>query len=135
MDLTHRLVEAHEQDLPQPAIDPELLENCIRACAACAQACTICAGATGDDERAACLSTAEMCRALMRMLLRPKAMRPDVVTVMLQTAVARCTLTREECAAHADGSADSRLCADACRECATACKGMLDYLRSVMQWA
>ena len=133
--MTSQLLEAHQQELPAPGIDLELLQECVEACSACEQASTVCASGMSGEGVAACLNAADMANTMMRAMLRPKGMHLDGIMALLHATVAVCdaavaALTRNDAMGE-----DARLCAEACRECSASCRGLLDYMRSTMQWA
>ena len=109
--------------------DMAAMQRCVEACSACEQACTMCAGMGGDAMHAAmCQDCADMANTTMRMALRP--MHAESMMAMCQAMATMATACAEECAKHSDDPVMA-MCAQACRECASACEGMLSGMRAM----
>jgi hypothetical protein len=107
----------------------ELMEACIEACAACEQACVMCSDADLGDGMMRCSSMcstcADVCNAMMRMMMRPTGWDMDAMTAMLRATIAMCTACAAECGMHADMHEHCAMCAQACRDCIAACENLL----------
>jgi hypothetical protein len=123
-------VEAILRTHPRPAIaDLAVLARYIDECSACEATCVICA-----DVRAMvrcirlCLDCADACNATMRIAARQT--EPDLGTVRaaLETCVATCRASAEECDRHAQHHEHCRLCAEECRACEDAANALLAAL-------
>ncbi len=113
-------------------MDRAAMQACIEACSACEQACIMCADMVGEDRMhaAMCLNCATMANTTMRMMLRPSGMHAPSMMAMCEAMVTMATACAEECAKHADDPVMA-MCAQACRECASACEAMLTSMRAM----
>src|SRR5437763_10966373 len=106
----------------------------IDTCLNCVQSCTSCADSDlvepdVQEMRACialCLTCADVCGLVARILSRPAQSDHVVVDRLLQACVRECTLCAEECDRHAEHHRHCAICAKACRACEAACKSLLD---------
>lgn len=119
---------------PRPAIaDLAVLARCIDECGGCAATCTVCADAclAEDDVFAMvrcirrCLDCADACHSTRRILSRQTEPDPATQRAALETCLAMCRASAEECERHAQHHEHCRLCAEECRRCERACADLL----------
>lgn len=140
MSMTMDMMKAMPQGSgAMQSMDPMAMQECLDALSACVQACTISADsmAASDMEGSAkcsstCANCADVCDAMMRMMLRPSGMDMTVMMAMMQACVAMCRACMEECMAHAEMSETCRLCAQACERCMKACEAMMVSMPGAM---
>ena len=119
-----------------PAVDIEVLAECIEACFDCAQACSACADACigeGDIQMLArCirldLDCADVCNATGKTLSRQTAFDMEMARVALTACAQSCRLCGDECERHAEHMEHCRVCAEAGRRCESACDNVLSMM-------
>jgi hypothetical protein len=135
MSFAERMMQTH----PVPAVAPDSLAECIRACFDCAQACTMCADACLGEQHAMdlrrCirlnLDCADLCDATGRVLSRQTAFEPAMARSLLQACADACRLCGDECEMHGQhGMEHCRVCAEACRRCEQACNNALAAMQA-----
>lgn len=109
------------------AMDMELLQACLDACAACEQACTVCSTQMLSCAPA-CGNCADMCNTMMRSMLRMQGMTPAAMMALLDACIAMCQACEDECREHAAHSVVCEMCAQSCRACADACMALKDSM-------
>jgi hypothetical protein len=130
-------VEAILRTHPRPAIaDVPVLARCIDECGACEATCTICSDAClGEDDVAPlircirlCLDCADACDSTARIVSRQTEPAPATQRATVETCLAACRASAEECERHAHHHEHCRLCAEQCRRCEQACEELLAAL-------
>lgn len=115
------------------AMDMDMMQRCIEACSAAAQAATMCADADMTDSMmrcgAMCMNTADVATAMMRMMMRPNGYDMAVMVPMLDACVAMGSACAAECRMHADMHDHCRICAMACEAMVEACSTMAGSMR------
>jgi hypothetical protein len=119
-----------------PAVDPDLLTECIERCFECAQTCTACADACLGEQEVTnlvrCirlnLDCADLCETTGRILIRQTEFDPQTARATLEACVAACRVCGAECERHAEHMEHCRICADACRRCEAACNAVVAAL-------
>jgi hypothetical protein len=120
-----------------PAVDANVLVECIRACFDCAQACTADADSDLGEQQVTtmvrcirlCLDCADLCLATGRILSRQVAFDPGTARSAVEACRHICNVCGDECQAHAqDGFAHCQACMEACRRCEQACNAVLSSL-------
>ena len=105
-------------EMPMKGMDPAMMQECIEALSACAQACIMCADADAGEGMARCAgmcaNCADVCDTMMRMMLRMSGMDAAVMSSMMQTTIMMCRACSAECMMHAEMSEHCRMCAMAC---------------------
>ena len=125
-------VEAILKTHPRPLIaDAAVLARCLDECAECEATCTICAdacGAAADPSMVRCarlcLDCADACIAAGRILGRQTEPHPPTQLNVLETCLAACRASADECEMHAAHHEHCRLCAEECRRCEAACEAL-----------
>ncbi|WP_156760224.1 hypothetical protein [Microbacterium karelineae] len=109
-------------------VDADAMQACLEACMACEQAATMCAEMDSGEGmarcRGLCMNCADMSHATMRMMMRPMAMDESAMTSMLHAMQTMALACADECMKHVDMSEAMRMCAQACRDCASECEAM-----------
>ena len=106
----------------------------IDACLTCVQTCTTCANADLAEEDVAemrvcaalCITCADVCDVMARVLSRPAQSDEFVVHHLLEACVRACESSAEECARHAHHHRHCAICEKVCRACIQACVALLD---------
>jgi hypothetical protein len=119
-----------------PAVDPDMLVECIERCFECAQTCTACADAClGEQEvtnLVGCirlnLDCADLCETTGRILIRQTDFDVQTARAVLEACATACRVCGGECERHAEHMEHCRVCADACRRCEAACNAVLAAL-------
>lgn len=109
------------------------LLRCIEACYTCAQACTVCADAClaeqAVDQLKQCirlnLDCADICAATGAMASRRIGSNVEVLRAMIRACELSCHTCGEACQRHGAEHEHCRICADACMQCAAACRDAL----------
>lgn len=119
-----------------PAIDEDVLAECIDACFECTQTCIACADACLGEETVSdlieCIQTnldcADTCDATGRILSRVGRSAPARIRSQVQACLEACQTCEGHCRNHADEHEHCQVCAEACRRCKEACKAVLEAL-------
>jgi hypothetical protein len=123
-------------DLPMKDMDPAMMQDCIEAVAACAQACVMCADAVAGEGLARCAALcadcADVCDAMTHVKLRVSGWDMQVMGSMMQATVIVCRACSTECAMHAETNDHCRMCATACDEAASAVERMMAAMSAAM---
>lgn len=123
-------------DMPRAtrSVDMSLVQECISALSACAQASTVCAdmdGMSGSGVCAAqCANCADMCNAMMRMMLRMNGWDMAVMAHALETGAMIMRACAEACKANCDNDDHCRLCMAACQHGSAMADTMAASLRN-----
>jgi hypothetical protein len=130
-------VTDHEQQMIQShpcgaAFEEASLQACIDACLECAATCNTCADACVSEEDPALLvrcirrnnDCADLCAAAARILGRQSEPSRAVVDAVLDACVKACVECAEECERHGAHMKHCAICAEMCRACADACRGL-----------
>ncbi|MCS5720276.1 hypothetical protein N1027_19290 [Herbiconiux sp. CPCC 205763] len=123
---------------PMADMDMMMMQRCIEACSAAEQACTMCAGSMAMEGKPVvtmCMTCAEMCNTMMRMMMRPmpsSGMGMTAMMSMLGATSAMCRATAEDCMAMGDMNAAAKMCAQVCLNCADACDAMMASMKTMM---
>ena len=109
------------------------LIEAIDAAYACAETCTSCADACLAENMVAemrqCirlnLDCADVCLATGTILIRRTGSNEEVARKMLEACMTACRLCGDECGRHASQHRHCGICAESCRNCASACENAL----------
>ena len=131
MTNTREMLDASPTGVPAGA--PQVAAA-IDACLDCLQSCTSCADAdlaekdVGDLSTciALCVTCADVCDVMARVLSRPASSDSVLVHRLLQACVRTCTSCAEECGRHAAHHRHCAICEQVCRTCIDACTSLLD---------
>ncbi len=126
-------------DMPMQGMDPMMMQECLEALSACMQACVMCADADAGEGMgrcgALCANCADMCDAMMRMMLRVNGWDMQVMSSMMQSTVMMMRACSAECQMHAEMSEHCRMCAMACDQAVVAMEKMMGSLSGAMPMA
>lgn len=108
----------------------EALIRCIEECYDCAQVCTSCADACLGESMVQHLTLcirlnldcADICAVMGSVATRRTGSNDEVLRCMLETCIAACRLSGDECERHAAQHEHCAICADSCRRCEQACQ-------------
>jgi Domain of Unknown Function (DUF326) len=88
-------------------------------------------GMAGMEKCAAmCMSCADMCNTMMRMMMHTSAMDMDSMMAMMQACKVMATACAAECSMHMDMNEHCAMCAKACQEMAMACDAMMTSMKA-----
>lgn len=112
---------------------PDLLAECIAACAACAQSNVACAdaclGEADPSALARCirlnLDCGDVCTATERVLSRQQQPDVELLRKQLEACLRACVVCAEECEEHQSTHEHCRVCAEACRQTEEVCQRTL----------
>jgi len=68
----------------------------------------------------------------MRAMMRMQGMNQATMMAMLDSCIAMCQLTMDECMEHADHSEVCKMCAQSCQACMDACMAMKNSMMMAM---
>lgn len=71
------------------------------------------------------LDCADICTTVGRALSRRTESNPQVLRTFLEACAAACSACGDECGQHSEMHEHCKVCADACRRCEQACRGLL----------
>ena len=115
------------------AMDMDMMQRCIEACAAAAQAATMCADADMTDSMARCgamcMNTADVATTMMRMMMRPTGYDLGVMSSMMTACMTMGEACAAECMMHAEMSEHCRICASACTAMVEACRTAMSSMQ------
>ncbi|MEX1077903.1 MAG: hypothetical protein WED09_02190 [Homoserinimonas sp.] len=110
-------------------MDTKVMQECMEACSAAEQACTMCADAASGDQMARmasmCMSNADMCHTMMRMMMRPMGSDRASMMAMLEACMTMNKACADACTAQSGSSDHAKMCAQVCMDCAAACEAMM----------
>lgn len=133
MNSVTQMLDSYPADLG--GVDRKVLATCIERCFECAQACTACADACLSESTVAelvkCirsdLDCADICEATGRVVSRHTGYDANITRAILDTCATVCASCAEECERHT-GHRHCQFCAEACRQCESACRELLTAL-------
>ena len=131
MTNTTEMLDASPTGVPAGASE---VAGVIDACLDCLQSCTSCADADLAEEDvgdlstcvALCVTCADVCDVMARVLSRPASSDNVLVHRLLQACIRTCTSCAEECRRHAAHHRHCAICEQVCRTCIDACTSLLD---------
>jgi cobyrinic acid a,c-diamide synthase len=112
-------------------IDGDRWSKAITALSNCQEAVTACAGAMvmlGSDMASSVLrdmDCADVVQATTRVLTRATDLDHSMLNAQLEACVIACERSNEMCRAHAEHHSHCRICSEATKECADACRELL----------
>lgn len=114
-------------------MDMKVMQECMEACSAAEQACTMCADASSGDQMARmtsmCMTNADMCNTMMRMMMRPMGHDRASMMAMLEACMTMNKACADACMAQSGSSDHAKMCAKVCMDCAAACEAMMASMR------
>lgn len=115
-------------------MDMKMMQECMEACSAAEQACTMCADASSGDQMARmasmCMTNADMCNTMVRMMMRPMGHDRASMMAMLHACATMSRACADACMAQSGSSDHAKMCAQVCTDCAMACDAMTASMSS-----
>jgi hypothetical protein len=130
MSYIKQMFSTHPVD---PSSDHSKAIEAITAVYSCAEACTACADACLGEEDPkemrdcirSCTDCADICIATGRILSRLTATNKEIAGAQLRACRTACEISAGICGAHGSHCEHCRICEEACRRSAAACKASL----------